>query len=200
MKSGSGSGSACATARFSGHPEEQVMKIDPPKNAPITDPVARAASPGTGSAPADGFAALVPEFSVSNLQESLSFWCRLLGFVVADARPAARFAFLVRGPLQVMLCERNGRWESGEMHHPFRRGLNLQMTVESLAPILLALRAADWPLYEQPNEAWYRTGDREGGQREFLVQDPDGYLLRFAENLGTRLPTKVQRVGIEGSR
>ncbi|CAA9210552.1 MAG: hypothetical protein AVDCRST_MAG08-90 [uncultured Acetobacteraceae bacterium] len=64
------------------------------------------------------------------------------------------------------------------------------MTVERLAPILAALEETGWPLYEQPSEAWYRTGDCEGGQREFLVQDPDGYLLRFAEDLGTRPPTK----------
>lgn len=65
--------------------------------APVmTDPAARAASPGTGSAPKDGCAALVPELSVSDIRESLSFWCDVLGFEVAFDRPAARFAFLVR--------------------------------------------------------------------------------------------------------
>ncbi|KAK9494546.1 hypothetical protein V1508DRAFT_402899 [Lipomyces doorenjongii] len=34
------------------------------------------------------------------------------------------------------------------------------------------------------------SGDHETGQREFLVQDPDGSLLRFAEDLGTRMHTK----------
>jgi hypothetical protein len=81
------------------------------------------------------------------------------------------------GPLQIMLCERNGNWEVGELSPPFGRGINFQMNVESLVPILESLKAAEWPLFRQPNEAWYRTGDREGGQREFLVQDPDGYLL-----------------------
>lgn len=156
----------------------------------LADPRARAASPGTGSVPKEGFAGLVPELSVSDLRQSLSFWCRLLGFEVAYDRPLARFAFLVRGRLQVMLCERNGRWEPDEMLRPFGRGVNFQMTVERLAPILAALEETGWPLYEQPSEAWYRTGDCEGGQREFLVQDPDGYLLRFAEDLGTRPPTK----------
>jgi hypothetical protein len=27
----------------------------------------------------------------------------------------------------------------------------------------------------------YRVGDREVAQRQFCVQDPDGYLLRFCE-------------------
>ena len=43
-------------------------------------------------------------------------------------------------------------------------------------------------LFEAPREAWYRTGPVEGGQREFLVQDPDGYLVRLAEDLGHRQP------------
>jgi catechol 2,3-dioxygenase-like lactoylglutathione lyase family enzyme len=126
---------------------------------------------------------------VTDLQESLRFWCDLLGFEIAYDRPAARFAYLARGPVQMMLCERNGRWEVAEMARPFGRGVNFQIEVERLAPILAALARANWPLYEEPNEAWYRVGESETGQREFLVQDPDGYLLRFAEDLGTRAPS-----------
>jgi catechol 2,3-dioxygenase-like lactoylglutathione lyase family enzyme len=157
----------------------------------ITDPAARAASPGMGNAPQGGFAALVPELAVSDIQDSLSFWCGLLGFEIAYDRPAARFAFLVRDRLQVMLCERNGRWEPAEMKRPFGLGINFQMTVARVAPILAGLEGAGWPLYEQPRDAWYRIGNEEQGQREFLVQDPDGYLLRFAEDLGARPPAGV---------
>lgn len=156
----------------------------------ISDPVERAASRSTGSEPPNGWAALVPELSVEDLHKSLSFWRDLLGFQVAYDRPDARFAYLIRGPLQVMLCERNGRWEAAQMQRPFGRGINLQMTVDSIDPILTALTAVEWLLYEQPNDAWYRVGEREQGQREFLVQDPDGYLIRFAELLGTRPPSR----------
>ena len=156
----------------------------------ISEPVARAASHSTGSAPRDGWAAVVPELSVADIGKSLSFWCDLLGFDVAYDRPDARFAYLVREHLQVMLCERNGRWEVAEMQRPFGRGINLQMTVDRIEPILNSLNGAEWPLYEQPNEAWYRVGDCERGVREFLVQDPDGYLMRFAEVLGTRPPMR----------
>jgi hypothetical protein len=37
-----------------------------------------------------------------------------------------------------------------------------------------------------PEEKWYRTGARETGVRQFLVQDPDGYLLRLQQRLGER--------------
>ena len=75
------------------------------------------------------------------------------------------------------------------MDRPFGRGINLQMAVDGIAPIIEALNGANWPLYEQSTNAWYRAGELERGQREFLVQDPDGYLLRFIEDLGTRPPT-----------
>jgi hypothetical protein len=64
------------------------------------------------------------------------------------------------------------------------------MTVDRIEPILNALEDAGWPLYEQPNEVWYRVGEEELGQREFLVQDPDGYLMRFAERIGIRSPSR----------
>lgn len=160
------------------------------KPRPIADPIQRAASSGTGRAPERGFAPLVPEIAVSDLAESLAFWCGPLGFEIAYDRPAARFSYLMRGPLQVMLCERNGRWETGALERPFGRGINLQMNVERLDRILSALADAGWPLFEPAADAWYRVGEREHGQREMLVQDPNGYLLRFTESLGSRDPPR----------
>lgn len=151
---------------------------------PLADPAARAGSPGRGGPPASGFAALVPELGVDDIAASLAFWCGPLGFAVAYDRPAARFAYLERDGAQVMLCEQNGRWKTGEATRPYGRGLNLQITVPALQPIVDALAAIGWPLFEAPAEAWYRAGPVERGQREMLVQDPDGYLLRFAEILG----------------
>src|SRR3954462_15199109 len=118
---------------------------------PISNPVARAGSHSTGTATQNGWAAVVPELSVSNIQESLAFWCGLLGFDIAYDRPAARFAYLTRDNLQAMLCEQNGRWETAEMQRPFGRGINLQMVVDRIQPVVNVLTAADWPLYEQPN-------------------------------------------------
>ena len=146
----------------------------------------RARAPGSGNRPAGGFGVLVPELDVSDLAVSLAFWCGLLGFAVACDRPAAGFAYLERDGAQVMLCLRNGNWDTGPLDRPFGRGINLQTTVRALAPILAALDAAGWPLFRPVQESWYRVGAEEGGQREFLVQDPDGTLLRFAEDIATR--------------
>lgn len=35
-------------------------------------------------------------------------------------------------------------------------------------------------------ERWYRPDAFEAGNRQFVVADPDGYLLRFFEDLGRR--------------
>src|SRR6185369_13953312 len=113
-----------------------IMRMMAMSQPSISNPVARAGSHSTGTAPRNGWAGLVPELGVSNIQESLAFWCGLLGFEIAYDRPAARFAYLVRDRLQVMLCERNGRWEPAEMRRPFGLGINFQMMVERVAPIL----------------------------------------------------------------
>jgi hypothetical protein len=43
------------------------------------------------------------------------------------------------------------------------------------------------PLFRALEESWYPVSEREEeGQLEFLVQDPDGYLLRFCQVLGSR--------------
>lgn len=136
--------------------------------------------------PDGGIAALVPELSVLDLDASLRFWCEALGFALAYDRPAAGFAYLTRSRAHVMLCQVNGRWETAPLRRPFGRGLNLQVMVDRLDPILDALKAADCPLYAEPQDAWYRIGAMESGQRECLVQDPDGYLVRLAESLGQR--------------
>lgn len=130
---------------------------------------------------------LVPELIVSDLAASLRFWRDVLGFRVLYGRPAEGFAYLERERAEVMLEVLGARsFEVGTLERPFGRGINLQMETESITSLLDALARAQWPLYRQPEERWYRVGGMEAGQTQFLVQDPDGYLLRFAQSLGLR--------------
>jgi catechol 2,3-dioxygenase-like lactoylglutathione lyase family enzyme len=151
--------------------------------------------------PDGGFARLVPELDVRDLAVSLEFWCDALGFTVAYARPEAAFAYLERAGAQVMLNTANENWSTGPLAPPFGRGINLQIQVVSAEPILQRLDALGWPLFRPLHEAWYRIGRDETGCRQFLVQDPDGYLLRFSADLGTRpLGPDVQiNPGVQGS-
>ncbi|ATU94527.1 hypothetical protein BLM14_20055 (plasmid) [Phyllobacterium zundukense] len=122
-----------------------------------------------------------------DIEISLTFWCRLLGFKVAYDRPAAKFAYLEREGAQIMLCQVNGEWLTGTLEKPFGRGVNFQIEVQNIDPIIIALDKAHWPLFREAKESWYRIGeDQESGSKEFLVQDPNGYLLRLSQSLGTR--------------
>jgi catechol 2,3-dioxygenase-like lactoylglutathione lyase family enzyme len=132
---------------------------------------------------------LVPELLVSDIDASLAFWVGLIGFRVAYSRPEEGFAYLQREAAAVMLEDltRSRRtWQTGTIERPFGRGINFQIEVSDIAVPLAALRAKAWPLYIEPEERWYRVGDLETGQRQFLVQDPDGYLLRLWQPLGRR--------------
>ena len=130
---------------------------------------------------------LVPELIVSDLEASLRFWRDLLGFQVLYARQEEGFAYLERERAEVMLEVLGDRsFGVGTLDRPFGRGVNLQIEAASLTPMLEALARAQWPLYRQPEERWYQVGAMEAGQRQFLVQDPDGYLLRFAQSLALR--------------
>lgn len=149
---------------------------------------------GIEEPPEGSFAAPVPEFVVGDLATSLCFWCDVLGFRVAYQRSEDNFAYLERGRAQVMLEVSGGNWQTGDWERPLGRGINFQILVESLQPLIDALAGAKWPLFRAPHDAWYRIGDQEGGLRQFLVQDPDGYLLRFAQPLGRRPISGVAKI------
>ena len=131
--------------------------------------------------------ALVPELNVTDFAVSLGFY-RALGWQVAYDRPEDEFAYLRLGEAELMIDGlRTGRNFDATLSpddRPFGRGVNLEITVPAIAPLLAALD--DTPLHLAPEEKWYRAGDDEIGVRQFIVADPDGYLLRFSEPLGTR--------------
>jgi len=134
-------------------------------------------------------APLVPELLVSDLDRSLAFWCGLLGFNIAYDRPEDRFAYLDLGGAQIMLEERDEsqrQWVTAGLVPPYGRGINLQIEVPDCEPVLQRLSSAGRPLFGEIEEAWYRVGDMETGVRQFLVQDPDGYLIRMSSPLGER--------------
>lgn len=133
------------------------------------------------------WAALVPELLVADLARSRAFYCDLCGFAVRFARPEDGFLYLELGGAQIMLEEMGEEaWVTGPMQAPFGRGINLQIEVEAVAPIDTRLAAAGVVPFRALHEAWYREGDVEHGLAQLLVQDPDGYLLRFVEVLGER--------------
>jgi catechol 2,3-dioxygenase-like lactoylglutathione lyase family enzyme len=128
---------------------------------------------------------LVPELLVRDLAASLGFWRDLCGFAVLYDRPEDGFACIERDGARIML-DRLGAtrdWVAAPLEPPFGRGMNLEIAVASAAPLLAALERAAWPLFLAPEEKSYRVGAATVRVRQFIVQDPDGYLIRFSERL-----------------
>ncbi len=131
----------------------------------------------------------MPELLVSDLEASLGFWVGILGFKVRYDRTEERFTYLRRDDCDVMLEEMRGaarQWISGPIEKPFGRGVNFQIEGNDWSRQLANLREEEWPLFLEPEDKWYRAGEEEVGQRQFLVQDPDGYLLRLCQPIGKR--------------
>ena len=139
--------------------------------------------------PGFAWAGMAPELLVTDLPASLRFWCGLCGFLVAYERPEDGFAYLDRDGCQVMLEEAGmpgRRWVTGPLERPFGRGINFQIGVDDVDGVRAAMNAAGWPLFLELETVWYRARQLETGVRQFIVQDPDGYLLRFSQSLGQR--------------
>jgi catechol 2,3-dioxygenase-like lactoylglutathione lyase family enzyme len=141
------------------------------------------------------WAALVPELLVRDIEKSLHFWRDLCGFAIVFDRFYEGFAYLDLDGAQVMLEERgrSRNWVTGLLETPFGRGMNFQIRVPSIEPILASLARAEWPLFMEPEQKWYRTGKDETGVHQFLVQDPDGYLIRFSAYIGSRQMTSEEQ-------
>ena len=75
--------------------------------------------------------------------------------------------------------------DGAALDRPLGRGLNLQIKVAAVAPLVAALEAAGIAPALPVEEQWYRAGDVLHGLRQFMVGDPDGYLLRPSEPLGS---------------
>jgi len=135
----------------------------------------------------DDWAPLVPELLVTDLARSLAFYWGPCGFRLRFQRPEDGFAYLDLHGAQIMLEQVSAEsWRTGRLVRPYGRGINLQIEVPDAAALCARLEAAGLPLFRPLTTDWYREGAIEHGQSQFLVQDPDGYLLRFVQPLGER--------------
>jgi catechol 2,3-dioxygenase-like lactoylglutathione lyase family enzyme len=132
---------------------------------------------------------LIPELDVANLARSLEFYVDLIGFRLVYERPEERFAFLDCAGASLMLQEAAGpgrRFVTAPLEHPFGRGVNFQIEVADADALCARVVGAGHRLLLPLEERWYRRGAQEVGNRQFVVEDPDGYLLRFFADLGER--------------
>ena len=131
--------------------------------------------------------ALVPELTVDQIEVSLRFY-KTAGFSVRFQRDDPAFAYLELGEAQLMLERQHERgWNVTPLDRPLGRGINFQIEVPDTDAVRSALVATGVTTFREVKDTWYSVAPNvQKGQRELLVQDPDGYLLRFTQHLGSR--------------
>ena len=124
--------------------------------------------------------AVIPEFMVSNIEKSRSFYCDLLGFTIEYERPEEKFLFLSLEDCQLML-EEGAKDELAKLSYPFGRGVNISFGIKDVPSLYQKLLEADYPIHCPLTKREFRVGDSFIYPHEFAVLDPDGYFLRFSE-------------------
>lgn len=144
------------------------------------------------------FNKLIPEFTVSDFHRTIDFYTGVLGFNIEYKRDNPKFAFLSLEGSQIMVQQEQDIdvWTVGKMEKPYGRGINFQIDIKSVKKISDSLKNNKYPIFKKIEDHFYKENNIIHHERELLVQDPDGYLLRFSEyvenksNVITRPVTK----------
>ncbi len=64
--------------------------------------------------------------------------------------------------------------------------MNLSIDVDDVEKVHAAVTRAGHELFLHLEEGWYDRREDAIGVRQFVVQDPDGYLMRLTQDIGTR--------------
>ena len=124
------------------------------------------------------FNSLIPELSVMNIEKSKEFYLSL-GFKIKYERPENKFCFLELEENQIMIEEINDNWNTGTLEYPFGRGINISMSVSNVKELYNNIINKNIKPFKELETHSYRVDDINYEDIEFLIQDPDGYLLRF---------------------
>ena len=124
------------------------------------------------------FNSLIPELSVTDINKSKEFYLSL-GFTIKYERLENKFCFLELEQNQIMIEQINDNWNTGILEYPFGRGINISMSVSNVEELYNNIKNKNIKIFNELEIHTYRVDDKEYQDKEFLIQDPDGYLLRF---------------------
>ena len=127
------------------------------------------------------FNKLILELSVTDINKTREFYVDILGFKICYERPEDKFIFVEKDGNQIMLEQINGNWNVGKMEYPFGRGINFEMTISDVDAVYERIEKAGIKLFMKMEVKDYECGNETVHQKQFLIQDPDGYLLRFVD-------------------
>jgi len=124
------------------------------------------------------FNSLIPELSVTDINKSKEFYLSL-GFTIKYERLENKFCFLELEQNQIMIEQINDNWNTGILEYPFGRGINISMSISNVEELYNNIKNKNIKIFKELQLHTHRVDDKEYQDKEFLIQDPDGYLLRF---------------------
>lgn len=122
---------------------------------------------------------MIPELSVFDIERTKKFYSEL-GFKIEYERTADKFVFMSFQDSQFMFEQiHDDGWNIGELVYPLGRGINFSIAVDDIEELYKLVNNLNIELYRELTKNIYQVNGIEEMQIEFLIQDPNGYLLRF---------------------
>ena len=125
------------------------------------------------------FNKMIPELSVFDIEQTKRFY-NDLGFKIEYERPEEKFVFMSFQDSQFMFEQiHDNGWNVSELTYPLGRGINFSIAVDDIERLYKLVKTLNLEIYRELNRSIYQVDGTEETQTEFLIQDPNGYLLRF---------------------
>ena len=125
------------------------------------------------------FNKMIPELSVFDIEQTKRFY-NDLGFKIEYERPEEKFVFMSFQDSQFMFEQiHDNGWNIGDLIYPLGRGINFSIAVDDIERLYKLVKTLNLEIYRELNRSIYQVNGTEETQTEFLIQDPNGYLLRF---------------------
>ena len=122
---------------------------------------------------------LIPELSVFDILQTKNFY-EELGFKIEYERQEEKFVFMSFQDSQFMFEQIHDEgWNTGELIYPLGRGINFSIAVDDIENLYTLVKSKKLEIFKRLTKSVYLVNGIEEIQMEFLIQDPNGYLLRF---------------------
>ena len=122
---------------------------------------------------------LIPELSVFDILQTKNFY-EELGFNIEYERQEEKFVFMSFQDSQFMFEQIHDEgWNTGELIYPLGRGINFSIAVDDIENLYTLVKSKKLEIYKKLTKSVYLVNGIEEIQMEFLIQDTNGYLLRF---------------------